>query len=75
MGLIEPGKGRTVELGGPAKLRTGNAGGLLVTLNGKPLGKIGTRGQVREIAFQDGGFTVSSPQEYPDGGGAQGRAR
>jgi len=62
VGMIEPGKGRTVEIDRPATLRTGNAGGLIVHLNGKPLGPIGPRGKVREIAFKDGSFTITSPE-------------
>ncbi len=60
VGVIEPGKPRTLDVDGPVMLRTGNAGGLLVKLNGKPLGAIGPRGKVRQIAFKDGKFTISS---------------
>jgi hypothetical protein len=61
VGLIEPGKVRTVETDRPATLRTGNAGGLIVKLNGKPLGPIGPSGKVRAITFKDGGFKISAP--------------
>jgi Domain of unknown function (DUF4115) len=63
IGMVEPGKGREVEVDHPVWLRTGNAGGLVVTLNGKPLGAIGPRGKVRIVAFRDGRFTISSPEE------------
>jgi hypothetical protein len=60
--LVEPGKGRTVEIDRPATLRTGNAGGLVVKLNGKPLGTLGPRGKVREVAFHDGAYTITAPE-------------
>jgi hypothetical protein len=63
VGVVAPGRGRVVEIDHPARLRTGNAGGLMVRLNGKPLGPIGPRGKVREIEFKNGGFTISSPED------------
>lgn len=63
VGIVEPGKGRVVEIDHPARLRTGNAGGLRVRLNGKPLGSLGPRGKVREVEFKNGGFTISSPED------------
>jgi hypothetical protein len=62
IGTIEPGKGREIEVDHPVWLRTGNAGGLLVTLNGKALGEIGPHGKVRVVAFRDGQFAISSPE-------------
>jgi Domain of unknown function (DUF4115) len=63
VGVVAPGRGRVVEIDHPARLRTGNAGGLIVRLNGKPLGPIGPRGKVREIEFKNGAFTISSPED------------
>ena len=60
-GVLSPGAPRTVEVEQAAKLRTGNAGGLMVKLNGKPLGEIGPHGKVREIEFRDNAFTVTAP--------------
>ena len=61
-GVLLPDAPRTVDVAEEAKLRTGNAGGLLVKLNGQPLGPIGPRGKVREIEFKDNGFTIVTPQ-------------
>ena len=59
--LLVPGQLRSVEVDHAATLRTGNAGGLRVALDGKPLGPIGAKGQVREIEFKDGVFKITSP--------------
>jgi hypothetical protein len=62
VGLLVPGEMRTFELAKAATLRTGNAGGLKVLLDGKPLGPIGTRGYVREIEFKDGHYKLGAGQ-------------
>jgi hypothetical protein len=59
-GLLVPGEPRTFELEKAATLRTGDAGGIVVRLDGKPLGPIGPRGNVREIEFKDRSFKVST---------------
>jgi hypothetical protein len=56
--LLVPGTSRTVTLTKSAILRVGNAGGLVVHLNGRPIGSIGPSGQVREVEFKDGTFSV-----------------
>ena len=60
-GLVSPGDARTFEVE-TAKLRTGNAGGLTVKLNGQSLGTIGPHGKVREIDFKDKAFTIVTPE-------------
>ncbi len=59
--LLVPGSARTVNLQGGGTLRTGNAGGLAVRLNGNPIGPLGPSGKVREINFKNGGFTITTP--------------
>jgi hypothetical protein len=59
-------------LGGSSEMRlvVGNAGGLTVTLNGKAIGPIGPRGQVRVVQLTPGGFEVQSKKpaaESPGG--------
>jgi hypothetical protein len=56
--LLVPGTSRTVTLAKRAILRVGNAGGLVVHLNGRPIGSIGPSGQVREVEFKNGTFSV-----------------
>jgi cytoskeleton protein RodZ len=57
-GTLEPNESRTVEAGERLTLRVGNAGGVTVTLNGKPIGAIGPKGLVRELQFTSGGFQI-----------------
>ncbi len=60
-GLISPGESRRFDLEQDARLRTGNAGGLVVKFNGQSLGTIGPRGKVREIEFKDNAFAIVKP--------------
>ena len=39
-------------------LRVGNAGGLNVRFNGQLVGPLGTRGQVRDVVFRNGGYKI-----------------
>jgi cytoskeletal protein RodZ len=60
--LLVPGSPQTVTLRKPAILRAGNAGGLVIRLDGKPIGPIGPPGGVRDVEFKDGGFKLSPTQ-------------
>jgi cytoskeleton protein RodZ len=70
-GTLEPSQSRSVEANEMLTLRLGNAGGVTITLNGKPVGPIGPKGQVREVQFTSGGFQIvaapkpSFPEERP----------
>lgn len=59
--LIMPGSPRRVSLQGSGVLRTGNAGGLSVRLNGVSLGLLGPKGRVRDVEFKDGSFKILAP--------------
>jgi len=58
VGLLEPGQTRTVKVSADAVLRTGNAAGLVLHFNGKPVGPIGYAGQVRQVDFKDGTYQI-----------------
>jgi len=62
VGLLVAGDVRTYQLTKTAVLRAGNAGGLTVRLDGKPLGPIGARGYVKEIEFKNGSYKVTAVQ-------------
>jgi len=49
---------RTVEGVKEVTLRLGNAGGVTIRLNGKPIGPAGPKGQVRTLQFTSGGFQI-----------------
>jgi cytoskeleton protein RodZ len=50
-GLLQANETKLIEGKEFAKLRVGNAAGLEVRLNGKPLGPLGAHGQVRDLVF------------------------
>jgi cytoskeleton protein RodZ len=49
---------RTVEGVKDVVVRLGNAGGVTISLNGKPIGPAGPKGQVRTVQFTSGGFQI-----------------
>jgi cytoskeleton protein RodZ len=53
---------RTVEAANTVLLRLGNAGGVTITLNGKPIGEVGPKGQVRTVQLTSGGFQIVAPK-------------
>jgi cytoskeleton protein RodZ len=53
---------RTVEAANMVLLRLGNAGGVTITLNGKPIGDVGPKGQVRTVQLTSGGFQIVAPK-------------
>ncbi len=57
-GTMEPHTTRTVEAVKEVTLRLGNAGGVTILLNGKPIGPAGPKGQVRTLQFTSGGFQI-----------------
>ena len=60
-GTIEPNQTRTVDAKGTVILRIGNAGGVTITVNGKPIPSVGPKGQVRTIQLTSGGFQIVAP--------------
>ncbi len=61
--LFSPGEQQSLDLPSSATLRVGNAGGLQVQWNGQSIGPIGSRGQVKEVIFRDGGFRIASTDQ------------
>ena len=57
-GTMEANQTRTVQANDKVLLRLGNAGGVTITLNGKPIGAVGPKGQVRTVQFTSGGFQI-----------------
>lgn len=52
---------RTVDAKGSVELLLGNAGGIDILLNGKPIGAVGPKGQIRTVQLTLGGFSVVAP--------------
>jgi len=55
-GTLDANESRSIDAAENVLLRLGNAGGVTVTYNGKPLGTPGPKGQVRTLQFTSGGF-------------------
>jgi cytoskeleton protein RodZ len=60
-GTLEPNQTRTVDAEGSVLLRLGNAGGVIITVNGKPIPAVGPKGQVRTVQLTSGGFQIVAP--------------
>ncbi|HME06727.1 MAG TPA: RodZ domain-containing protein [Bryobacteraceae bacterium] len=58
-----------------AKLITGNAGGLSVEFNGKSIGAVSGRGQVRVVTFSPDRFEFAQSQTAPSAAGALGDSK
>jgi cytoskeletal protein RodZ len=61
-GTLEANETRTIEAAGVIVLRLGNAGGVTITLNGKSIGEVGPKGQVRTVQLTSGGFQIVVPK-------------
>jgi cytoskeleton protein RodZ len=55
-GMLDANMERSVKAGKELVLRTGNAGGLDISYNGKPLGALGKEKQVRTLTFNTAGL-------------------
>jgi cytoskeleton protein RodZ len=64
--VLGTGQSMAVDGEGKIRMRLGNAGGVEVTANGKPLGRLGSKGQVRTLEFTAAGFrAVSNTSALP----------
>jgi cytoskeletal protein RodZ len=66
---LEPNLIKTVDAMGEVRLRTGNAGALQITLNGKPVGSAGPKGQIRTVTLTAQGIQIlvpPKPEPVPD---------
>jgi len=62
-GILDASQTKTFDLSESAKLLTGNAAGLDVRMNGRPIGPIGQRGQVRVVVFSGDHYEILSPHK------------
>ena len=61
-GILQPNESKTLNASGAMHVLVGNAGGLDVTYNGKPLGPLGTKGQVKILNVTPEGAQVLAPK-------------
>jgi cytoskeleton protein RodZ len=65
-GVLEAGQTKTFEASEPIRVRTGNAGGLSIDWNGKPVGPLGPHGQIRLLELSPSSFRfVALPAAKP----------
>jgi cytoskeletal protein RodZ len=64
-GTLGAKESRAFEAASTVLLRLGNAGGVAITLNGKPVGPVGPKGQVRTVQFTSGGFEIVAVPKPP----------
>jgi hypothetical protein len=57
-GVLDASQTKVLEGHESARIRTGNAGGLNVTFNGKDIGTLGPRGTVRTVVFTKNNYEV-----------------
>lgn len=57
-GMLDPEETKILEGHDSARLRTGNAGGISCVFNGKSIGPLGPRGQVRTVVFTASNYEV-----------------
>jgi cytoskeleton protein RodZ len=63
-GILEATDTKVLEARENVRIRTGNAGGVNVVLNGKALGTIGPRGQIRTVIFTKDAYEVLPPEPH-----------
>jgi hypothetical protein len=60
--VLEAHQTRVVDANATVLVLLGNAGGVDITLNGKSIGSVGPRGQVRTVQLTPGGFDIVPPK-------------
>ena len=60
-GILEPSQSKTLTGLDAAQMKVGNAGGVAVLWNGKSIGPIGERGQVRTVMFTPQNYEILQP--------------
>lgn len=60
IGVLKAGEARNFASDGPVRVRTGNAGGIDISLNGKQIDSLGPAGQIRSV-----NLTAEGPQYAP----------
>ena len=64
-GTLGAKESRTFEAASTVLVRLGNAGGVSIALNGKSIGPVGPKGQVRTVQFTSGGFEIAPVAKPP----------
>ncbi len=60
-GTLEPEQKKSFEGRERGRIRTGNAGGISLVFNGKAIGVVGPRGQIRDVVFTKSNYRIVQP--------------
>ena len=60
-GMLERGQSRDLQNAEATRILVGNAGGVAMRWNGKDIGPIGPRGQVRRVVFTKESYEIQYP--------------
>lgn len=60
-GMLKTEQKKSIEGHEQGRIRTGNAGGISFVFNGKPIGVVGPRGQVRTVVFTRDNYEIIQP--------------
>ena len=60
-GILQTAESKELEGQRTARVRAGNAGGIQVVFNGKTIGPLGPKGQVRTAVFTRDRYTILEP--------------
>jgi cytoskeleton protein RodZ len=64
-GTLNPNETRAVNANAEVVVRVGNAGLIDIQLNGKSIGTVGPKGQIRTVQLTPGGFKIVAPEPKP----------
>jgi cytoskeletal protein RodZ len=64
-GVLQPGETKVLTASELTRVRIGNAGGVEIKWNGKPVGALGASGEVKTIQFTPDNFQVVAPTPKP----------
>lgn len=63
-GLLDAKQIQTAAANRNVRLRLGNAGGVSVRLNGRPIGAVGSKGSVRTVQLYPNGFKIEAADDF-----------
>jgi cytoskeletal protein RodZ len=63
-GILKTDESKTLEVRESARIKTGNAGGVDVVFNGKEIGTLGPKGQIRTVVFTKNNYEIVDPSEH-----------
>jgi cytoskeletal protein RodZ len=63
-GILQADESKTLEVRESVRIKTGNAGGVDVVFNGKEIGTLGPKGQIRTVVFTKDNYEIVDPAEH-----------